>query len=143
MRLKHGGARVKKWACLGHARLNFVGLEMPSLAKRVRKRFTLFLLVFSCIQLPEQPPPTSQYRLATEESSWNGGSDPQLLSSLLSPQFIVYGLVLLGVLVLGLLATVDLVFKTVFIVCSLAVHWATSHCRIQRSGELDKIHGHG
>ena len=111
--------------------------------KRIRKRFTIILLVFSCIQLPEQPPPTSQYRLATDEPTWNGGSDPQLLSSLLSPQFIGYGLVLLGLLVLGLLATVDLVFKTVFIVCSLAVHCATSHCRIRHSRELDKTHGHG
>ena len=118
-------------------------LPASATMKRIRKRFTIILLVFSCIQLPEQPPPTSQYRLATEEPTWNGGSDPQLLSSLLSPQFIGYGLVLLGLLVLGLLATVDLVFKTVFIVCSLAVHCATSHCRIRHSRELYKIHGHG
>ena len=106
--------------------------RMPSLVRRVRRRFTFFLLVFSSIQLPEQPPPTSQYRLACEESSWNGGSDLQLLSPLLSPQSVCYGLVLLTLLVLGLLATVDLVFKSVFIVCSLAVHWATSNCRICR-----------
>ena len=108
--------------------------KMPSLVKR---RFTFFLLVFSLIQLPEQPPPTFHCRLACEESTWNGGSDLQLSSSFLSPQSVCYGLVLLTLLVLGLLATVDLIFKSVFVVCSLAVHWATSNCRISRPGKLE------
>ena len=101
---------------------------MPSLAKRVRRRFTFFLLVFSSIQLPEEPPDTVQYRLAAEKTTWDGGKD---LSPLLSPQSICYGLLLLALLILGLLSTVDLVFKSVFIGCSLTVHWATAHCRIQ------------
>ena len=107
---------------------------MPSLAKHIRKRFTLFLLVFSSIRLPEEPPSTVQYRLATEETPCDGGKD---LSSLLSPQSICYGLLLLALLSLGLLATVDLVFKSVFIVCSLAVHRATAHCRIQLPRKLE------
>ena len=125
-----------KWAC-APSRFSATKKIMPSFVRRVRKRFALFFLVFSSIQLPEQPPPTSQYRLVCEESTWNGGSDLQLLSSFLSPQSVCYGLVLLTLLVLGLLATVDLVFKSVFIVCSLAVHWATSNCRISRPRKLE------
>ena len=110
---------------------------MPSLTTRVRKRFTLFLLIFSSIKLPEQTPLADQYRLAWEETTLNGGRNSQLLSSFLSLQFVGYGLVLLALLAFGFLAAVDLVFKSVFIACSVVVHWATSECRIRHPPKPD------
>jgi hypothetical protein len=100
--------------------------------KRARRKWTFLLLAFCSIQIPEQPPPVSQYRLPTSTADVAWQKPRELPSSLLSPQSLVYGLVLLALLVLGLLSAVDLVFKTVFVVCSLAVHWATYHCRIHR-----------
>ena len=103
--------------------------------KRLRRKLTFLLLVFTSIQFPDQPVFPGEFRLAiperetTQDADWREKAEKT--SPFLSPHSVFYALALLVVVVLSMITAIDVILKTVFIVCTVGVYWATYSYSLQ------------
>ena len=114
--------------------------------KRIRKKFVFLLFLFALVPFPKSFHPPESAR----DHEWflvNGANfgvvdaqkELELSHKFFCPQTIVYAAFFLILLMVTLLLTLDLFFKTVFIVCSFGVHWATYCCRLQTNTAKSKV----
>ena len=110
-----------------------LSLEVTMSRRRYTKTFAILVLLVSAVPLPRPDYIIHQYpqgatTSASSCSYWSRQIEVE--SFLLNPKCLMYLVLTLLLCVLCAIGMMDMMLKAVYCVCTLAVHYATHHCRL-------------